>query len=134
MKELLILLVAILFIVLLNTFLCRENFTVEESIKKKITLYIFLTNNCIYCKEFEKNKYDELVKQLGDRFDIKKIHLDNNRDLFMKYNIEKVPTAILENDDKTVVVKELTKESILKAYQEMENNNYHITYNNNYQE
>ena len=51
----------------------------------------------------------------------------------MKYNIEKVPTAILENDDKTVVVKELTKESILKAYEEMENNNYHITYNN-YQE
>ena len=128
MRELLILLIAILFIVLLNTFLCRENFTVEESIKKKITLYIFLTNNCIYCKEFEKNKYDELVKQLGDRYDIKKIHLDNNKDLFMKYNIEKVPTAILENDDKVIVVKELTKESILEAHEKMENNNYN---NNN---
>ena len=124
MRELLILLIAILIIVLLNTLLCRENFTVEESIKKKITLYIFLTNNCIYCQEFEKNKYDELVKQLGDRYDIKKIHLDNNKDLFMKYNIERVPTAILENDDKVIVVKELTKESILEAHEKMENNNY----------
>jgi len=130
MNELLILLIAILFIVLLNTFLCSENFTVEESIKKKLTLYIFLTNNCIYCKEFEKNKYDELVKELGNNYDIKKIHLDNNKDLFMKYNIERVPTAILENDDKTIVVKGLNKESVLKAHQELENNNY--IENNNY--
>jgi thiol-disulfide isomerase/thioredoxin len=122
MKEILILLLAILlFIVLLFVFTSFNDSRTEDK-RKKISLYIFLTKNCQYCKEFEKNKYSEIVNELGNLYDIKKIYLENNSDLFNKYNIDRVPTAILENDEKVVVVKGLNKESILEAHQELENN------------
>jgi len=120
MKEVLILLLAILlFVILLTMFLNFNNSPKVD--KKKISLYIFLTKNCRYCQEFDKNKYKEITNELGNFYNIEKIYLENNIDLFNKYKIKRVPTAILEKDNKTVMVKELNKESILEAYQELEN-------------
>jgi len=117
MNELLILILILLFLIILITYTsCSENFTTQESINEKIPLYIFLSNNCRFCKEFEKDKYESLVKELEHTYNIKKVYLENNKDLFIKYNIFRVPTALIELNNRTAVADELTKESITKAY------------------
>jgi thiol-disulfide isomerase/thioredoxin len=121
MNELLILILILLFLIILITYTsCSENFTTQETINEKIPLYIFLSNNCRFCKEFEKDKYESLVREIGDIYNIKKVYLENNKELFIKYNIFRVPTAliILNNNipNSTAVADELTKESITKAY------------------
>ena len=148
MNELLILILVLLFLIIFTTYTsCSENFSIqEESINEKIPLYIFLSNSCRFCKEFEKDKYESLVKELGDTYNIKKVYLENNKDLFLKYNIFRVPTAIIESNNKinnktnsrSAVADELTKESITKAYnslldKEIDNDLY-MDINNNKKE
>jgi thiol-disulfide isomerase/thioredoxin len=136
MNELLILILILLFLIILKTYTsCSENFTTQESINEKIPLYIFLTNSCRFCKEFEKDKYESFVKELGNEYDIKKVYLENNKELFNKYNITSVPTAIVELNNRTAVADELTKESIIKAHNSLlaKDNTNHIfddIYNN----
>jgi thiol-disulfide isomerase/thioredoxin len=136
MNELLILILILLFLIIFNTYTsCSENFTTQESTNEKIPLYIFLSNNCKFCKEFEKDKYERLVNEIEHNYNIKKVYLENNKDLFIKYNIFRVPTALIEFNNKTAVADELTKESIIKAHNslfniESENDLYMDTNNN----
>ncbi len=136
MNDLLILILILLFLIILNTYTsCSENFTTQESVNEKIPLYIFLSNSCKFCKEFEKDKYERLVEEIGNIYNIKKVYLENNKELFIKYNIFRVPTALVELNNKTAVADELTKESILKAHNslfniESENDLYMDTNNN----
>ena len=143
MNELLILILVLLFLIIFTTYTsCSENFNTQESINEKIPLYIFLSNSCKFCKEFEKDKYESLVKELGDIYNIKKVYLENNKDLFLKYNVFRVPTAIIESNNKlnkkTAVADELTKESITKAYNSLldqeSDNDLYMDINNNKKE
>jgi thiol-disulfide isomerase/thioredoxin len=113
---LLILILVLLFLIILNTFQCNEDFITQEDINEKKPLYIFLMNNCEFCKEFENNKYDKLVNELGNLYNIRKVYLENNRDLFIKYNVERVPTVVLELNNKIEKTEEINKEIILKAH------------------
>jgi thiol-disulfide isomerase/thioredoxin len=139
MNELLILILILLFLIILNTYTsCSENFTTQESVNEKIPLYIFLSNSCKFCKEFEKDKYERLVDEIGNIYNIKKVYLENNKDLFIKYNIFRVPTTLIELNNKTAVADELTKESILKAHNSLFNikseNDLYMDTNNNKKE
>ena len=139
MNELLILILVLLFLIIFTTYTsCSENFSTQESINEKIPLYIFLSNSCRFCKEFEKDKYESLVKELGDIYNIKKVYLENNKDLFLKYNVFRVPTAIIESNNKTAVADKLTKESITKAYNSLldqeSGNDLYMDINNNKKE
>jgi thiol-disulfide isomerase/thioredoxin len=120
-----ILLFLLFIIIYLYIFSCKENFTThQEMLEDKISLYIFLTNNCKFCKEFEENKYDKLVEDIGDKFTIKKIYLNNDTEnLFIKYNIRIVPSAVLEINDNIMNINDgINKETIMKAYDKLEKN------------
>jgi len=141
MNELLILILILLFLIILNTYTsCSENFTTQESVNEKIPLYIFLSNNCKFCKEFEKDKYETLANEIEHIYNIKKVYLENNKDLFVKYNIFRVPTVLVELNNKTAVADELTKESILKTHNSLLNiesengNDIYMDKNNNKKE
>jgi len=45
---------------------------------------------------------EELGKKLGDKVEIRKIDVDEHRDLAEKYGISVVPTLIIEKDGKIV--------------------------------
>ena len=97
----LLLLLLLLLIIYFYTSGCLENFTTNQEIKgDKISLYIFLTKNCKFCQEFDKDIYNKLVEEIGEKININKIYLnDETKDLFEKYNIAAVPTAILEKNN-----------------------------------
>ena len=45
---------------------------------------------------------EELAKKMGDLVEIKKIDVDQHRDLAEKYKIQVVPTLIIEKDGKVI--------------------------------
>ena len=104
---LLLLLLLLLIIYLYNSENCLENFINNQDIgEDKISLYIFLTENCKFCKEFDKDIYNKLVKEIGDKINIKKIYLnDDTKDLFIKYDISAVPAAVLEKNEHILKIK-----------------------------
>ncbi len=119
----------LLLLVLIIHLICNthtENFTTNENFPEdKISLYIFLTDSCNFCKEFDANKYSKLVEEIGDKMDVKKIYMnDDTRDLFVKHKISYVPTAVLEKKDKTIKMTDaINKDNIMREYNKLENNN-----------
>jgi len=104
---------------------CKENFIInQEQEEDKISLYIFLTENCKFCKEFDNNKYEKLVEEIGNKMNIRKIYLnDNTKDLFIKYGISLVPAAVLEKNEHIININNgINKENIMKEFNKLENN------------
>jgi thiol-disulfide isomerase/thioredoxin len=129
MDKVLMIILLLLLLVLIIHLICnthKENFTTKENISEdKISLYIFLTDSCNFCKEFDANKYSKLVEEIGDKMNVKKIYMnDDTRDLFVKHKISYVPAAVLEKKDKTVKMTDaINKDNIMREYNKLENNN-----------
>ena len=127
MNRCILLILLIVLIILYYINVCNaENFTInQESVDKKITLYIFLTKNCKFCKEYEINKHEKIVDELSSDYNIKKIYLDDNtKNLFVKYNINHVPKAIVEQNNKFIEVSnEIDSKTIKDATNILNTNN-----------
>jgi thiol-disulfide isomerase/thioredoxin len=129
MDKVLMIILLLLLLVLIIHLICNthtENFTINENFPEdKISLYIFLTETCNFCKEFDANKYSKLVEELGGKMNVKKIYMnDDTRDLFVKHKISYVPAAVLEKKDKTVKMTDaINKDNIMREYNKLENNN-----------
>lgn len=67
----------------------------------KPVVYDFFATWCGPCR-MQAPILEELGKKLGDKVEIKKIDVDEHRDLAEKYGISVVPTLIIEKDGKIV--------------------------------
>jgi thioredoxin 1 len=67
----------------------------------KPVVYDFFATWCGPCR-MQAPILEELAKKLGDTVEIRKVDVDENRDLAEKYGISVVPTLIIEKDGKIV--------------------------------
>lgn len=67
----------------------------------KPVLIDFHADWCGPCK-MQTPIIDELKKKLGETVDIRKIDVDNHMDLAGKYQIQVVPTLIIEKDGQVI--------------------------------
>ncbi|HJJ46661.1 MAG TPA: thioredoxin domain-containing protein [Methanocorpusculum sp.] len=67
----------------------------------KPVLYDFFTTWCGPCR-IQSPIVDGITERLGDKVDVRKIDVDENSDLPMKYGISVVPTIIVEKDGKVI--------------------------------
>ena len=67
----------------------------------KPVVYDFFATWCGPCR-MQAPILEELGKKLGDKVEIKKIDVDEHRDLAEKYGISVVPTLIIEKDGKII--------------------------------
>ena len=74
---------------------------VKEGYKGDAMLMVFLSKTCPYCVTYDKQKHDNLAKELEkDSIKIKKIYSDEDKDkLFEKHQIQFVPAAVLQKGD-----------------------------------
>ncbi|MCZ7381248.1 MAG: thioredoxin domain-containing protein [Candidatus Methanoperedens sp.] len=63
----------------------------------KVILMDFFAEWCGPCK-MQDPINEEIKKKFGDRIEFKKIDVDTDQDLAIKYTIHAVPTLILEKD------------------------------------
>jgi thioredoxin 1 len=63
----------------------------------KVVLMDFFAEWCGPCK-MQDPINEEIKKKFGDRIEIKKIDVDTDQDLAIKYTVHAVPTLILEKD------------------------------------
>jgi thiol-disulfide isomerase/thioredoxin len=122
MKEIFLIFLVLLLLIIVYLYISSNKKINQEYVEDKIPLYIFLTEKCKYCIYFDSNKYEKLKEDIGNKFNIKKIYLnDNTKNLFIKYGINLVPTAVIEKNGKFYKIEnEITKENILEVY----NNSY----------
>jgi thioredoxin 1 len=67
----------------------------------KPVLFDFFATWCGPCR-MQTPILEELAKKMGDLVEIKKIDVDQHRDLAEKYKIQVVPTLIIEKDGKVI--------------------------------
>ncbi|MDO8871539.1 MAG: thioredoxin [Methanoregula sp.] len=67
----------------------------------KPVLFDFFATWCGPCS-MQTPILEELAKKMGDAVEIKKVDVDQHRDLAEKYRIQVVPTLIIEKDGKVV--------------------------------
>ncbi len=67
----------------------------------KPVLFDFFATWCGPCR-MQTPILEELAKKMGDLVEIKKIDVDQHRDLAEKYRIQVVPTLIIEKDGKVI--------------------------------
>lgn len=67
----------------------------------KPVLYDFFATWCGPCR-IQSPIIDSLAEKIGDKVDIKKVDVDQSPDLANKYQINVVPTLIIEKDGKVV--------------------------------
>ncbi len=63
----------------------------------KVILMDFFAEWCGPCK-MQDPFNEEIKKKFGDRIEIKKIDVDTDQELAIKYTVHAVPTLILEKD------------------------------------
>jgi thioredoxin 1 len=63
----------------------------------KLVLIDFYADWCGPCK-MQDPIMEELKKKFGDRVEFRKINVDDNMELSIKYEIRAVPTLVLEKD------------------------------------
>jgi thioredoxin 1 len=63
-----------------------------------VSLYDFHADWCGPCKT-QDPILDELKDDWGDRFDLKKVNVDEEQDVANEYQVRSLPTLIVENDD-----------------------------------
>lgn len=63
----------------------------------KVILMDFFAEWCGPCK-MQDPINEEIKKKFGDRIEIKKVDVDTDQELAIKYTIHAVPTLILEKD------------------------------------
>ncbi len=63
----------------------------------KVVLMDFFAEWCGPCK-MQDPIIEELKKKFGDKVEFRKVNVDTNQELTMKYMIQAVPTLILEKD------------------------------------
>ncbi len=63
----------------------------------KVVLMDFYAEWCGPCK-MQDPINEEIKKKFGDRIEFKKIDVDTNQELAIKYTIHAVPTLVLEKD------------------------------------
>lgn len=84
----------------------------------KPVLFDFFATWCGPCR-MQTPILEELEKKMGDSIEVKKIDVDQDRELAEKYGIQVVPTLVIEKDGKVVqslegVTDAATLEKLLK--------------------
>jgi len=93
--------VLILILVLIIIFIFNRNFNESFENSEPMTLLIFVSDSCGHCVDYIKNYHDGIVSLAKSKnINVKKYVSNIDPEMFKKFNINFVPTAILMKGDK----------------------------------
>jgi thiol-disulfide isomerase/thioredoxin len=86
-----------------------------------ISVYVFLSKTCPHCVDYDRTTHVSLANSLQSmNITLKRIYSDTDPDMFKKFNIEYVPTCVIDVNGNTVKLEgAITLENIKKQVDKM---------------